>query len=255
MRFLAAVLAAALLTFLCAIPAGASFESEYKSYRGEWAGGGRSPIKMKLVEDTITFVYSPVFYFDSGFHLTEQGKAAIIDECLAGFRQWEGIYEIGGRELTVVVDVHPATSASKLGSNVRILPLNPILTSMVWGTSFWKPSSPFLRMELRNSSPQYLTRVAMHEFGHILGLSDAYGYGQHFRRVIPFLDLGWLGDWLLPEAPPDRAPEDGVMRGGWDITPTDIEMLLWAWKNNRFQLYVKSISTWVGGQVSPVFSK
>ena len=253
-RIAALLLALPLLLACLALPAGASFESDYKGYTGEWAGGGRSPIKMKLEGDTLTFDYSPVFYFDAGFGLTESDQAEIIVDCVAGFKNWEGIYEIGGRALTVVVDVHPTATGSKSGSSVSILPDNA-LGSMVPGCLLWRPTSSLLTMYLRSNYPRttYFERSAMHEFGHVLGLFDAYGYGaQHWR--LGFIDFSWLGEWLLPEAPLDRAPNYTVMRSGWQITPTEIEMLLWAWKNNRLQLYTKSALTWLGAQVSPAFS-
>jgi len=232
-----------------AVPVGASFESEYKNYSGEWAGG--SIIKMKLAQDTLTFDYSPVFFFDSRFNLSEQNKARIVDDCVAGFKQWAGVYEIGGRALTVEVDVHPSTTGSKNAASVKILP-NSLFANggIVPGCLIWRRESSRLAITLRTQTPQNrnFKHLAMHEFGHVLGLFDAYGYGS-------IAGLGWLLGWLLPEAPLDRAPAHTIMRGsGGDITPTEVEMLLYAWKNNRLQLYTKSALTWLGAQVSPAFS-
>ncbi|MCL1952577.1 MAG: hypothetical protein FWF60_07090 [Oscillospiraceae bacterium] len=251
----ALLLALALLLACLTVPAGASFESEYKSYKGEWAGGGRSPIKMKLEGDTLTFDYSPVFYFSKKFGLAEEDKARIIAECVAGFRRWAGVYEINGRELTVVVDVHPSEAGSLLASNVRVIPDNSLIpNAMVPGCLLWWPSSPFLAMYRPMDDPRRrnFESTAMHEFGHVLGLFDAYGYRSHFYGV-PF--LADLADRLLPEAPPDRAPRDSVMYSGRDIRPKEIEMLLWAWKHRRLQLYTKSVLTWLGAEVSPAFSE
>ena len=256
MRFTALLPVLALLLACLTLPAGASFESEYKSYRGEWAGGGLSPIKMKLEEDTLTLDYSPVFYFDQGFGLTEPEKESIIDDCVAGFMEWEGIYTIGGRELTVVVDVHPSESGSRLCSSVRILPNSGFSSGgMVPGCVIWRPASPFLAINLRTQNPQYrnFEYLAAHEFGHVLGLFDAYGYDDYSYTFLG-RDLSGLFGRLLPEAPLDRAPYRSIMRSGWAVTATEIEMLLWAWKNNRLQLYTKSVLTWLGAQVSPAFS-
>jgi len=256
-RLAALLLVLPLLLACLAIPAGASFESEYKCYRGEWAGGGLSPIRMKLEEDTLTFHYSPVFYLDReywDYTLTEEDADEVINTCVAGFRGWEGVYEIRGRELTVVVEVEARRTDKKLQANVMVLYDDYYRASMVPGSVLWRPWSPFLRMYLYTFDPRRtdLERVALHEFGHVLGLFDAYRYGAYMSFL--GIDLsGWIGR-LLPEAPPDRAPEDSVMRSGRNVTPTEIEMLLWAWKNNRLQLYTKSVLTWLGAQVSPAFS-
>ena len=262
LRFLGMLLSFALLLAFLAIPAGAAggsmaetFEDAFKTYKGEWAGGGLSPIKMRLKEDTLTFDYSPVFYFDPSFSLTEVEKAAIVDDCVAGFKRWAGVYEIDGRELTVVVDVHAGTTTSLLVASVRVI--SGRYGASVPGCLLWRPCSPFLGIYLRTGNPQYMDfeDMAMHEFGHVLGLFDAYGYGVHGYSILG-MDFGWLAEWLLPEAPPDRAPQDAVMRSSWMqvIYPTDIEMLLYAWKNNRLQLYTKSALTWLGAEVSPAFS-
>ena len=255
-RLISITLVAVLLACLCAVPAGASFESAYKNYRGDWAGGGLSPIKMKLEEDTLTLDYSPAFYFDKGFGLTQPQKEEIIEECVAGFKNWAGVYEIGGRELTVLVDVHPETTDSRLAANVKILPSNNSGSGgIVPGCLLWRPCSPFLAIYLRTDYPQYtgFEYLAMHEFGHVLGLFDAYGYDDYSYSILG-MDLSGLLGRLLPEAPLDRAPYSSIMRDGWEVTPTEIEMLLWAWKTNRLQLYTKSVLTWLGAQVSRAFS-
>lgn len=69
--------------------------------------------------------------------------------------------------------------------------------------------------------------VNAHEFGHVLGLFDAYGY-----------------IWT-PEAPIAKATEHGIMRSDYDYLPevsdTDIEMMLYAWFTNSLQGYVDGI--------------
>ena len=263
-RFAALLLTLALLACL-AVPAAAAdsappmdktFEAAFKSWKGEWAGGGCSPVKMKLEGDTLTFDYSPVFFFDKSFGLTEAGKARIVEECVWGFQGWEGVYPLYGREITVKVDVHPTTTEKKLSSSVRVIPRKNIGSSWVPGCVLWRRNSPLLTMYLRVSNPDYagFEHSAMHEFGHVLGLFDAYGYGAQLGTILG-IDLHPLGDRLLPEAPLDRAPEDALMRSRWEIYPTDIAMLLYAWKNNRLQLYTKSVLTWLGAQVSPAFSQ
>ena len=188
------------------------------------------------------------------YTLSDEEVQSIIGKCVAGFMAWEGVYEIHGREITVEVNVHAETTGSRLRANVRVLPGNALLRSggIVPGCILWRPYSPLLTMYLCTNDPRSMgfERLAMHEFGHVLGLFDAYGYDE-----IGGVDVRWLGGGFLPEAPPDRAPYGTIMRGsGGEAAPTEIEMLLWAWKNNRLQLYTESVLTRLGAQVSPAFS-
>jgi len=245
---IAVTLAVILLVLVCVPLVGAALL--WKSF-----DSGRNPITMQLDGDTLTCDYSPVFYFDGGFSLTEREKADIIAGCVAGFKRWEGVYQLSGCEFTVVVNVYPALTGEIRASSVRVLPYN-FLETMVPGCLLWRPDSTHLTMFLRSDTPLYRDygRTAMHEFGHVLGLFDAYGYGSH-RYTILGLDVSGLAERLLPEAPPDRASWNSVMRGGGgEVTSTEIEMLLWAWKNNRLQLYTESALTRLGAQVSPAFS-
>jgi hypothetical protein len=97
----------------------------------------------------------------------------------------------------------------------------------------------------------------MHEFGHVLGLFDAYGYGSHFRGTtflnISLDPLADLADRLLPEAPVERAPWSSVMRSGWRVTATEAEMILLAWSRGRLQLYTESALIRLGAEVSRAF--
>ena len=243
------------------LASGGSIEAAFKSYGGEWAGGGLSPIKMRLQGDTLTFDYSPVFYFASAFAegpLTEAEIADIMEQCVAGFQRWEGAYQVYGRELTLEIDVHPSRTSSMLRANVLVIPKTIFGTEggMVPGAFLWRPYSPVLAIFLAADYPQYTDFVGLagHEFGHVLGLFDAYGYGSAFSYLAS-VDLSWLGDWLMPEAPLERASYDAIMRGGGRgyVSPADASMLLWGWKNNRLQLYTKSKLTWLGAEVSPAF--
>jgi len=236
-----------------------TFEAAFKGYSGEWAGGGPSPIKMQLQGDTLTFDYSPVFYFDEGYALTDGEKARIVDQCTVGFQRWAGTYPLYGREITVEVNVNAETTDRRAGSSVRVQPTSifPGAAGVVPGSLLWRPDSPLLAMYLVVSSPKYrdFEGLAMHEFGHVLGLFDAYGYSLPGRSFLGGVMSALVGR-LLPEAPLDRAPWHSIMRGsGGQVTSTEIAMLLYAWKNNRLQLYTESALTWLGAEVSPVFSQ
>jgi len=69
-------------------------------------------------------------------------------------------------------------------------------------------------------------QVAAHEFGHILGLGDAYKTEHQSEAAdtyeIPFNEP-WKGD---------------MMRNDGYVTPNDIEMMLEAWKMNAWQAFV-----------------
>jgi len=268
-----AILLAALIAFSVATAAGAAadpreiltaggnFEDAFKNWDGEWTDSGLSPIKMRLQGDTLTFDYSPVFYFADAFAegpLTEAEIADIMEQCVAGFKRWEGVYQVYGRELTLEIDVHPGRANSLLRANVMVIPKTIFGTEggMVPGAFLWRPYSPVLTMFLAVDYPQYtdFAGLAGHEFGHVLGLFDAYGYGGAFSYLAG-VDLSWLGDWLLPAAPLERASYDSIMRGGGRdyVSPADASMLLWGWKNNRLQLYTDSKLTWLGAEVSQAF--
>jgi hypothetical protein len=80
------------------------------------------------------------------------------------------------------------------------------------------------------------TSTASHEFGHVLGLFDAYGYKEHFLT----------GDFWLPAAPvSSEVPVEDIMRSPWwnspQYMPIDYEMMLYAWSSNSLQLYVDSV--------------
>ena len=66
--------------------------------------------------------------------------------------------------------------------------------------------------------------TAAHEFGHVLGLGDAY-------------DVSWHS---AANATTGEVPQNDMMRSNGTVTPNDIEMLLYAWQLNTWQEYVDS---------------
>jgi len=74
------------------------------------------------------------------------------------------------------------------------------------------------------SANQY-TKVSAHEFGHVLGLGDAYGKGLA----------------STPECPEGKKHVDGdMMFTSGQVTPNNIEMFLEAYTTGRYQAYVDS---------------
>lgn len=76
---------------------------------------------------------------------------------------------------------------------------------------------------------------AAHEFGHVLGLWDAYGYAEHWKPL----------GYVLPAAPADKASKNNVMRNPWweqnDFEPIVYEMMLYAWSTDSLQVFSGNI--------------
>ena len=253
-RITSLLLSLALLLTLFALPAFAepaeftTFEDAFKTWTGDWAGKGA--LKMRLKDNTMTFDYRPAFYFDKSYGFTDEEKQSMVEDCAACYQRWAGTYDIRGHELTIEVNVTPEITDSKLCANVQFLPEFGVITTMVPGCLIWNRNRCSTVYYRAHDMYRLKSYVAAHEFGHVLGLFDAYGYDNHFAKY------GAIGEWLgslLPEATLDRAPSNCMMRGGQYVSATEAEMLLYAWKNNRLQLYMRSVLRFLGAQESPVF--
>ena len=76
----------------------------------------------------------------------------------------------------------------------------------------------------RYTASQYI-KVSAHEFGHVLGLGDLYNKGVA----------------ATAECPQGKYYVDGdIMGSHGNVTPNNIEMMLEAYRNNRYQAYVNS---------------
>jgi len=265
-RVAAVLLAFALFACLFALPAGAAGEQTLEAMFSGYTGGGRSNLSLKLEGDTATFSYSPLFHVERNFPgyapLTDGDVAWIVDQCVAGFKLWEGEYAVRGRTLTLVVDVDAKMAANSGQANVRVMPRGESSNagSASFSALFWNPGYT-TTINLRPNYPMdemYYLYVGAHEFGHALGLNDAYSYANRFDSSNIF---GWFMNMLYgfaqPAAPYDRAPYDAIMRTSWYATiyDRDAEMVLWAWRNGRFQLYSDSIMMYLSFwfEVSPAF--
>jgi len=226
-----------------------TFESDYKTWKGEWAGKGT--LKMRLEGNAMTFEYRPVFYFDDSYGWDDAKKQSVVAGCAEAYRRWGGTYEVRGRALTLVLNIHPEVTESKRAANVRFLPDKGSLTTMVPRCLIWR-SNRCCNVTYRAHDMYRLdSYVAQHELGHVLGIFDAYGYGGHFKgkRVLG-VSLEKLADRLLPAAPFELTPRESIMRSGGPVTPLEAEMILLAWSRGRLQLYTKSALTLLGAKVA-----
>jgi len=227
-----------------------TFESEYKTWKGAWAGKGA--LKMRLEGNTMTFEYRPVFYFDESYGWDDEKKAGMVAGCAAAYKRWEGAYEVRGRALTIVLNVHPEITENKRAANVRFLPDKGSRSTMVLRSLIWRRDRCCNVTYRAHDMYRLDAYVAQHELGHVLGIFDAYGYGGHFKgKHVLGLSLEKLANSLLPEAPYELTPRKSIMRAGGPVTPLEAEMILLAWSRGRLQLYTKSMLTLLGAQVAP----
>ena len=246
------------------LPVNSTLEEEF------WSGQkGNSTISVSISGNTINIEYFPKFYVQEEYTAWRDvrrpnGSTVRIPETkiqtasqtdydaytkriIAGFEMWANSYYVQGTNVTVNVSVTPTQVTSKKDADV-IVTTNKEVASMVPTTIGWSTSKIpeidfnfgwglFSRTDFDN-----VANNAAHEFGHVLGIFDAYGYSSHWGAY----GFGWLADIWLPEARPSRAPEYGVMRSPYNVksavfTGTEIEMLLYAWSRNELQLYEDSV--------------
>ena len=178
---------------------------------------------------------------------------------LDGFRAWGGDYTVfGGQSIKVVMNVSEthtnfnAVEVHLLDSSAIFTALDNLFssgfnrTSMSWGGKVvydWAPEASKVVL-MRTDSLD----VAKHEFGHTLGLGDAYkgwpfGPGIDVSKYQDLLDSANMGNYL---------PADFVMNKSWErVTNNDIEMVILAFATGQRQNYQigpssKSISEALG---------
>ncbi|MCL2299450.1 MAG: hypothetical protein FWC27_04820 [Firmicutes bacterium] len=225
-----------------------TFESAYKTWKGEWAGGGA--LKMRLQGNTMAFEYRPIFYFDESCGWDGAKQQSVMANCAEAYRRWEGEYDIHGRTLTLVLNVCPEITEHKRAANVRFLPDKGSRSTMVPRSLIWRRNHCCVVTYRAHDMYRLDSYVAQHELGHVLGIFDAYGYGGHFKgKYVLGVSLEKLANKLLPAAPFELTPRESIMRAGGPVTPLEAEMILLAWSRGRLQLYTKSALTLLGAQV------
>jgi hypothetical protein len=227
-----------------------------------WSGTkGNSVISVSLSGDSITIDYFPKFYvveeyiayrneivhgleFRKEYVATRAVERSVygkyLEHIIEGFNAWAGNYYVQGVFSGVTVNVHPTRAASRSEANVVVTTdlinsrVSVVETAFLWDVSI----PPSVKLNETTANDKWVKNNAMHEFGHVLGIFDAYGYVQHWKKQ-PL-----IGDVINPVARPGRAPQNGIMRDNSNdpiVTGTEIEMLLYAWTQNMLQTYEKGL--------------
>jgi hypothetical protein len=232
-----------------------------------WKGTiGNDTIKLTLAANYLTIDYFPKIYVceeytDKGYDYltdsyidivkTRQASQAMYNDYVSrlidGIKQWaQQNVMIQGVPLDISVNVTPTQVNKKSEADLVVLAHNYTAGSQV-RTTLIPPWSPSVKPHMSLGDVEYptftdngivydmFTIYASHEFGHVLGLFDAYGYGNHF--------LG--GDLIFPPAPSTiegvSIPKDDIMRSAWQTPPKyypiEYEMILYAWSLGTLQYY------------------
>lgn len=178
-----------------------------------------------------------------------------------GFKLWEGNYNMNGERVTVSVDVihknkHEEVSSN---SNQRYLkieirdPEKESSQSHVKINPFkrWSIKNPvkYVRLytgHLRNGVISYddwggFKAVTAHEFGHVLGISDAYDVSAERliggRKAAPEVIIDKVnGEEIIYETPKNAIMRSGFREGDF-VTDYDIKLMWDAFLTNTFQHY------------------
>ena len=153
-----------------------NLQEQFGHPNGYYVGG--NTVRMAIKENTIEIRYSPKFYFDSSLCMTDKEKQTFIDNAIEGVKRWAGSYEVYGISTTINVTVDtPVTVKTSSESNIYVKK-GDVLATMVSDAVFWSKSEN-LGITVRYEDKRYAWDAAnliQHEFGHVLGLFDAYSY-------------------------------------------------------------------------------
>lgn len=177
------------------------------------------------------------------------------ENILTGFRQWAGNYQVfGGQPLEVRLDIKEAQSyddavlvwtadrtIEKTVLEVVSREVDLWLDSGKTFTDFgvpdeldWKPHLPksihFARWTL--NQPKLVTKIAKHEFGHVLGVGSVY---RDVRKGLPGIHVTTQEDLKHNYLGYHRF--NCVMESGGPVTNNDIEMVILAFYKEEYQQY------------------
>lgn len=202
-----------------------------------------------LDKSKFTFEYSIIDQaeWDKYKNLMEKGLQDIADTIK---REVKDIY---GLNFTFSIEFDPTMAYSEYEADVSIrqeMPTElisnkrkaPNVTTML---GWHKSSTGVMTLSKENwsavNSPLFMDiqfrELTAHEFGHVIGLGDAYKGDSS----IPYIIIG------EPIEPDDvNLYSNSLMRYQWGddieykILANDVEMILFAWKTNKMQLYNKN---------------
>ena len=164
-----------------------------------------------------------------------------------GFKEWENAGKqvfIQGVRAFVYVNVDFERVSKRSDANLKI-DLDCYFYSMVTSTLDWSTSkTPQMHLNFGTSSggtasDARVKQVAQHEFGHVLGLFDAYQNALYTNSIA---DIKY-------------AKDEDVMLGGkkakgaQTVYSYNIEMMLYAFKNNQLQNYANGSVAGVNSEV------
>jgi len=163
------------------------------------------------------------------------------DLVIKGFEKWSGEYNLESQKVSVKVLIKKAKKNAinielkKYGdrNGVRYKPLGWSLecipTKMVLHAHY---------SETLSRDWEQVMNDAAHEFGHVLGLGDAYGKndGSYLQTKIIGLILPEYRDLNRKDAPYE-VPENDIMRARTTVTDYDINLMWRAWRDNEYQAF------------------
>jgi len=164
-----------------------------------------------------------------------------------GFKKWESAgsqFFIQGVRAFVYVNVDFERVSKRSEANLKV-ELDAVFPSMVTSTIGWSTSKiPQMHLNFGTSgggtfSDADVIYVAQHEFGHVLGLFDAYN-NLPFTLSIADLKYANANDVMLNGA---------RNRGTQTVYSYNIEMMLYAFKNNQLQNYANKSIAGVNSEV------
>jgi RHS repeat-associated protein len=217
---------------------------------------GNDTLSVSISGNTVTIDYNPKIFIQANvgrseyyqtpscerfpdlkhIHVSAADYSSLEQRIVDGFMRWGGTFSIQGETVTVVVNVNPTREINAARSDVRVnlhdeglLKVDGmVFWSLTWnvntdaGIELWLDQEA-LDHDTGRKEWDYISNLVMHEFGHTLGLMDAYGA------------------FYQPQAPASRVSKDTdtVMwnhyHAGSFPKDIEIEMLLYAWTRNKMQ--------------------
>jgi RHS repeat-associated protein len=209
-----------------------TLESEYKIDQNKI---NTEPVQVDIKgNDIIIEVYANFKGADESIY--PDGSKTYEELAKDGLNMWEGTYNVFGREVNVTVNIIDLDEENKLNPGQEFAKINikdkTGTSNVSYGLSEWsitnsgkmtvftgtgKGSKERLRTQ------EEFSNTVAHEFGHMLGLDDAYGKGDRPEAIVS-----------------TEVPSNDLMRSNWGnpvVTDNDIEMLVLAWSTNEQQHY------------------